>query len=41
LLKTWPLAVASGHAVIEIDAIVADAELAQRVALRGEVLLVR
>jgi hypothetical protein len=32
-------AFAAGHAVIEVHALVADAELAQRVALRSEVLL--
>jgi hypothetical protein len=40
LLKSWSSAVAAGHAVIEIHAVVAHAELAQRVTLRSEVLLV-
>jgi hypothetical protein len=40
LLQAGPPAVAAGHAVIEVHAVVADAELAQRVALRSEILLV-
>ncbi len=37
LLETRAFAVASCHSVIEIDAIVAHAELMQRLALRGEI----
>jgi hypothetical protein len=38
LLETGAFAVASCHSVIEVDAIVANAELVQRMTLRGEVL---
>ena len=40
LLQAGTAAIAAGHAVIEIHPVVADPELAQRVALRGEILLV-
>jgi hypothetical protein len=40
LLETGSLVVASGHAVIEVDAILADAQDEQGVALRREVLLI-
>jgi hypothetical protein len=40
VLQTGPAAVAAGHAVIEIDAVIADSELTERVALRREILLV-
>jgi hypothetical protein len=34
-----PIAVGAGKAVVNIDAIIADAERMQAVALRGEILL--
>ena len=40
MLQARAAAVAAGHTVIEIDAVLADAELAQGVALGGEILLV-
>jgi hypothetical protein len=40
LLQTGPTAVAAGHAVIEIDPVIADSELTERVALRSEILLI-
>jgi hypothetical protein len=40
LLETGSCAVASSDAVIEVDAIVADAQAAQRVALGCKVLLI-
>jgi hypothetical protein len=40
LLQSWPVAVSSGQAMVQVHAIVTDTELAQREALRGEVLLI-
>ncbi len=40
LLQAGPAAVAAGHAVIEVDPVLADPELAERVALGTEVLFV-
>jgi hypothetical protein len=40
LLQARPAAVAAGHPVIEVDPVVTDLQLAQRLALGGEVLLV-
>jgi hypothetical protein len=40
LLQAGSAAVAAGHAVIEIDPVIADSKLTQRVALSSEILLI-
>jgi len=39
--KTWPVPVRTGQAVVDVDAIVPDAERVQPLALGGEILLLR
>jgi hypothetical protein len=37
--QTGPIAISAGQAVVDVDAIITDAERMQSVVLRGEILL--